>query len=90
MIRDLCHVVDREKADIGLFITLEEPTKPMRDEAIAKGLYKSPLGKNYPKIQILTIQELLEDKKPEIPLQVASVQTPLVARKSEGKEVRML
>jgi hypothetical protein len=30
MIRDLGHVVDREKAKIGVFITLAEPTKPMQ------------------------------------------------------------
>ena len=90
MIRDLCHVIDREKADIGLFITLEQPTKPMSDEAIAKGLYKSPLGKNYAKIQILTIQELLQGNKPEIPPQVASIYTPSIAKKDEGKTTRML
>jgi len=90
MIRDLCHVVDREKADMGLFITLEPPTKPMRDEAIEKGLYKSPLGKSYPKMQILTVEELLVGSKPEIPPQVASIYTPAIAKKDEGKTARML
>ncbi|MDR3323543.1 MAG: restriction endonuclease [Zoogloeaceae bacterium] len=68
MIRDLAHVIEREKAEIGLFVTLAKPTKPMQTEAVAAGFYRNPQGKNYPKLQILTIEELLEGtKKPEYP-----------------------
>jgi adenine specific DNA methylase Mod len=67
MIRDLAHVVDREKARIGVFITLGEPTGPMLKEAVKAGFYETPYGK-YPKIQILTIAELFEGKQPNIPL----------------------
>ncbi len=60
MVRDLAHVVQREKAEMGLFVTLAEPTKPMSTEAIKEGYYTSPdTGKAYPKIQILTIAGLL-------------------------------
>lgn len=67
MIRDLGHVITREKAGIGVFITLAEPTKPMQTEAIKAGYYETPYGK-YPRIQILTIEDLLDGKKPRIPL----------------------
>jgi DNA modification methylase len=67
MVRDLGHVVDREKAKIGVFITLAEPTKPMQTEAVKAGYYETPYGK-YPKLQLLTIAELFEGKKPNIPL----------------------
>jgi adenine specific DNA methylase Mod len=67
MIRDMGHVVDREKAKIGVFITLAEPTKPMLTEAVKAGFYETPYGK-YPKLQILTIAELFAGKKPNIPL----------------------
>jgi site-specific DNA-methyltransferase (adenine-specific) len=67
MIRDLAHVVDREKAKIGVFITLAEPTKPMQTEAVKTGYYETPYGK-YPKIQLLTIAELFAGKQPNIPL----------------------
>jgi hypothetical protein len=67
MIRDLAHVVDREKAKIGVFITLSEPTKPMRTEAVKTGYFETPYGK-YPKIQILTVAELFAGTKPNIPL----------------------
>ncbi len=58
MIRDLGHVVEREKAAIGIFVTLAEPTSPMTKEAVATGFYES-FGKQYPKVQILTIEGLL-------------------------------
>ena len=40
-IRDLGHVIEREKSEIGIFMTLENPTKPMIEEAAKKGLYHS-------------------------------------------------
>ena len=53
----------RENAEIGVLITLEEPTKPMDIEATNAGFYYSPhYDKKYPKIQILTITELLNGK----------------------------
>jgi adenine specific DNA methylase Mod len=67
MVRDLAHVVDREKARIGVFITLADSTGPMRTEAVKAGFYETLYGK-YPKIQILTIRELFEGKQPNIPL----------------------
>jgi restriction endonuclease len=66
MIRDLGHVVDRQKAKIGIFITLAEPTKPMIIEAVAAGFYKTEHGK-FPKLQILTIQELFDGAQPKLP-----------------------
>ncbi len=60
--RDFIHVVDREKAAIGVFITLESPTGPMKDEALAAGYYSPErLAKEHTalKIQIVTIGELL-------------------------------
>lgn len=70
-IRDLGHVIDREKADIGIFVTLELPTEPMKKEAIIKGYFTSVANKQYPKIQILTIEDLLAGKKPKIPQTVS-------------------
>lgn len=65
-VRDLRGVLDREKAQIGVLITMEEPTKPMRAEAASAGFYKSPWG-NHPVLQILTIEELLNGKKIDCP-----------------------
>lgn len=67
MVRDLAHVVDREKAKIGVFITLADSTGPMRTEAVKAGYYETLYGK-YPKIQILTIEDLFAGKQPNVPL----------------------
>ena len=67
-VRDLKGVVEREKAAMGLFITLEPSTEPMRVEAVSAGFYHSALWeKDYPKIQILTVEELLAGKQPALP-----------------------
>lgn len=55
-IADLKNTVEREKAKLGLFVTLTPPTKPMLTEATSAGFYDSPDGRSYPKIQILTIE----------------------------------
>ncbi len=61
MVRDLAHVVAREKAEIGLFVTLAEPSKPMTTEAIKEGFYTSPaINAEFPRIQILTTAGLLD------------------------------
>jgi site-specific DNA-methyltransferase (adenine-specific) len=71
-IRELGYVLDREGAEIGVFITLQEPTRDMIKDAVSAGYYRSQLsGKDYPKIQILTIEELLKGIKPKIPNQIS-------------------
>ena len=60
MIRDLKGTVEREKAAVGLFVTLTLPTKPMLTEAASAGHYESPHHGAFPRIQILTIQGLLD------------------------------
>jgi DNA modification methylase len=65
-LRDLRGVLDREKAQIGVLLCLEDVTKPMRTEAASAGFYKSPWG-NHPRLQILTIAELFEGRGIDYP-----------------------
>ncbi|MBI2935979.1 MAG: site-specific DNA-methyltransferase, partial [Chloroflexi bacterium] len=65
-IRDLKGVVDER--DLGLFITLEPPTQPMRTEAVSAGFHSSPLWeRRFPRIQVMTIDELLDGQQPDLP-----------------------
>lgn len=58
----------REKAIGGVFMTLEEPTKPMKAEASKEGFFKiGVMNEEYPKIQVITIKELLEHKRLNLP-----------------------
>ncbi len=54
--------VNNQKAAGGILVTLEKPSKPMREEAVSAGRYTSKLwhAKDYPKIQILTVESLLD------------------------------
>jgi site-specific DNA-methyltransferase (adenine-specific) len=67
-VRDLRGTVEREGAAIGVFITLEPPSREMTTEAASAGLYESSgWGKLYAKIQILTIAELLRGAEVRMP-----------------------
>ncbi|MBU4273173.1 MAG: site-specific DNA-methyltransferase, partial [Planctomycetes bacterium] len=67
-VRDLRGVVDREKAAIGLLISMEDPTAPMRTEAASAGFYECVAwNTKHPKIQILTVGELLDGKTLDAP-----------------------
>ena len=67
--RDLVGVLDREKAAIGVLISMQEPTQPMRAEAASAGFYESPAlhGSRVPRLQLLTIAELLDGRRIELP-----------------------
>ena len=69
MIATLKGDMERENAAIGVFITLEEPTEPMQQEAIAAGFYEPEglPGNQYPKVQILTIEQLLDGAQVQYP-----------------------
>jgi DNA modification methylase len=65
-IRDLRGVVERERAVQGVLLCLEEPSKSMRVEAAAAGTVKTAWGE-HPKLQIITIKELLSGDQLKAP-----------------------
>jgi len=72
-IRDLIGTVEREKAAIGVFITLKNPSKDMKQEAGDSGYYESEyFNKKYPKIQILTIDELFSGAVVNMPSELTT------------------
>lgn len=72
-IRDLRGTVEREGAAIGAFITLELPSRDMITEALSSGSYHSTTWhQDYPRIQILTVQDLLAGKTIDMPRSVPS------------------
>lgn len=72
-VRDLRGTVEREGAEIGVFLCFESPTKPMVREAAEAGFYTAPDGSKYPRMQILTIQEILAGKQLDYPRFALSV-----------------
>ena len=66
MVRDLKGTMEREKAALGLFLTLNEPTREMEREAASAGLYETG-GMKVPKLQILTAAQILDNRRPQVP-----------------------
>lgn len=87
-IRELKDIASRHA--MGVFITLEPPTREMRTEALSAGSYHSPLwDKDYPKIQILTIEELLQGKQIDMPSATSPyAKAPKVSTK-EGEQIAL-
>ena len=89
-IRDLKGAVEREKAAMGLFITLEEPTRAMNEEAVSAGFYHSDLWqRDYPKIQIRTIADLLEGRNFDLPPHSSMYQPAQRVQRSKGLQTTL-
>ncbi len=63
----LKQVMDREKAELAVLVTAQLPTSAMIKDAAAVGRFTDEWGRTYPKLQILTLAELFQGKKPDIP-----------------------
>lgn len=60
-------MVDREKAELAVLVTAQLPTSAMIKDAAAAGRFEDEWGRTYPRLQILTLAELFQGKKPDIP-----------------------
>ena len=90
LMRDLKGTVEREKASMGLFITLEPPSSPMTKEAVSAGLYHSDLWQtDFPKIQIRTVEELLAGNSFQMPPHQPVYQPSRRIARSEGEQGRL-
>jgi hypothetical protein len=89
MVRDLIAVVEREKAAVGVLISLAMPTRAMEREAAAAGLFEGPF-ESVPKIQIITLAELFQGIRPRIPRIDAAATFRTAARESANTQGRLL
>jgi DNA modification methylase len=89
MIRDLHSAMEREKAPIGVFITAALPTRPMETEAAAVGRFEDGFGRTYPRLQIITLAELFQGKKPHIPF-VDPASVKRAKREETGRQERLI
>ena len=90
-IRDLKGVVERETASLGLFITLEEPTRDMQTEAASGGFFHSELwDRDFPKIQIRTVTDMLAGQGFELPPSATTAYQPAQrVRRAQGQQTQM-
>ncbi len=87
VVRDLRGVVERENAAIGVLITLNNPTADMQKEALAAGFYTSQLWqKKYPRLQILSIGDLLNGEEVKMPPAHGAFKKAGRVKKEEGEQ----
>jgi site-specific DNA-methyltransferase (adenine-specific) len=85
-IREHIAVVARQKAAMGVFITLSEPTSDMIKEAKTEDPYMmKALRLKFPKIQIVTIEQLLRGIKAELPETASAFEQAVLAKRVSSK-----
>lgn len=91
-VRDLRGVLDREKAAMGVLISLQPATGPMEGEAASAGFYVHQTNRQkYPRIQLRTVKELMEGKGIDRPSSAAAIdatfkKAPESKRKSSSQQ----
>jgi site-specific DNA-methyltransferase (adenine-specific) len=85
----LAQVMEREKAPLGVFVTAELPTRAMERDAAAVGVFHDEWGRSYPKLQIITLRELFEGRKPAIPF-VDPASIKRAKREATGRQERLI
>lgn len=67
-VRDLPGTVDAQRVQVGVLVTLAEPTRGMTDAAQHAGIYTWPWNQaNYPKVQVITVPQLLAGETANLP-----------------------
>jgi hypothetical protein len=89
MVRELIAVVEREKAAIGVLISAALPTRAMEKEAAAAGMFETEYEK-VPKLQIITLAELFQGKRPRIPRVDSAATFKAAPREKSGAQGRLL
>ena len=85
-VRDLRGVLDREKAAIGILISLQPATGPMETEAASAGFYEHKTNKQkFPRLQLRTVKELMQGKGIERPMNLTFDDTFKKAPQAKAK-----
>jgi site-specific DNA-methyltransferase (adenine-specific) len=86
MVSELCAVREREHADIGIFVCLTKPSREMKTNAAAAGF----IDGQFPRVQILTIEELLSGQRPRLPPVYDTITAAHAARRMPKQNARDL
>lgn len=85
MVRDLAGVLTKEEAALGVFVCLAPPTAGVLKEATQQGGYEYG-GRMYQRVQVLTVEEILGGKQPDVPKGAVNVSYQQKAQKSLASE----
>lgn len=87
MVRELSGVVQREPdANMGILVTLTEPTKAMLQDAAGAGFVEKSAHGRLPRIQVVTVADLLDGKFPKMPPLPQPITTAARRKSTKGKD----
>lgn len=87
-VRDLRGTMERDKAAIGVLVTMDRPTRPMQDEAVKAGFYESEMrGRKYRRLQLITAEDLIEGRLPDLPHGTTSGMAQAAKREEVAEQV---
>lgn len=86
MVRDLVGTVESQRAQLGVLILMEPPTPGMVEAAKHSGLYTASNGQIFPRVQIVTVPQLLAGQRPKLP----PILDPYIAAKRRREPVDQL
>ncbi len=79
-VRDLIGTVETQKAQMGVLITMAKPTRGVLDAVDHGGNYTWPVnGHTFPKVQVITVADLLAGKRPQMPTLITPYATAVRA-----------
>jgi hypothetical protein len=67
MVRELSGVLQRESAEMGILVTLGEPTRSMLADAAGAGFVERSAHGRLPRVQVVTVGDLLDGRLPKLP-----------------------
>lgn len=88
-VRDLKGTMEREKAAMGLFLSLNEPTREMEREAASAGLYVTG-GIKVPRLQILSAAAIIGGKRPQVPFGFTEGYRKAEREKADGAQATLI
>ncbi len=89
-VRDLKGVLERENEPIGVLFTLRKPTKEMTTEAATAGSFRSERwNKSYPRLQIISAEDVLNGKVADMPPQSSPFAKPAKELIEKGEQAEL-
>ena len=86
MVRELSGVVQRENAEMGVLVTLTDPSRAMIADAAGAGFVEKSAHGRLPRVQIVTVADLLDERLPKLPPIPALVDAPRTRQRKRDKD----
>ena len=91
MVRDLRGVIEREEAEMGVMVTLANPTGPMLSEAASAGFVRKSAHGRLPRLQIVSVADILAGQMPKLPpLPQPERKQPTARKRAHGDQIEMM